>query len=338
VTGSLRHVYQLMGRDASEEMLLGLGAGVGFVYWQRKGTAPFLGGRANAGRPGEPGLETLAGQRTGVAVRPRTTASGRKAETELAAGLAAGLPAILQVDMGLLPYLSLPDDYHFGGHAVAVVGYDAPSGTVLVCDRDPELHPLSLPELAAARGSRFQPFPPRNASWTFDFAGQRDPGPHEVRDAIAEVATAMLRPPIRNMGVDGIRKAAGLIPSWPEVLDARQLQEACLNGYVMIDAAGGTRGGLFRYMYARFLEEAAGLIGDAEPAAIGARLRLAGDQWQQVAARFDRAQHRPDPAVPLSEIPPLMHRIADCEERAWRDLLAAVGPRARPRAGAAQHG
>jgi len=317
----MRHMYQLMGRDVSEEMLLGLGAGVGFVYWHQKGQPPFLGGRANTGRPGEEGLERLAGRRTGVVVTPHTTASARKGETELVADLSAGVPAMLQVDMGLLPYFDFPADYHFGGHVIAVVGYDPAARTVLVCDRDTRVHPVSLETLSAARGSPFQPFPPRNGSWRFDFTGQRVPRPGEVREAIGEAATGMTRPPISNLGVRGIRKAASLIGKWPSAMDTENLTAACFNGYITIDATGGTGGGMFRYMYARFLRDAAEITGEPRYAEIGSRLHTAGDRWQEVAALFDKAHREADPTGPLDEIPPLLRAVADIEEPAWNDLI-----------------
>jgi hypothetical protein len=326
VTGSMRHVYQLEGRDVSEELLLGLGAGVGFVYWHQKGQAPFLGGRANVGRTGEEGLEVLAGRRTGVDVTRHTTSSARKAEGQLVADLSAGVPTMLQVDMGLLPYVEFPGEYHFGGHVVAVVGYDPPTRMVLVCDRDTTLHPVSLDALAAARSSRFQPFPPRHGAWTFDFTGQRTPRPDEVRDAIGDAATAMLEPPIRNLGVPGIRKAAELIAGWPSGMATDALAEACRNGYLMIDATGGTGGGMFRYMYARFLDEAADLTGDAALGEIGARLHVAGDRWQDVATLFDKASREAMPTEPLADIPPILLTIADLEESIWHDLLQASRP------------
>jgi hypothetical protein len=327
VTGSMRHMYQLMGHDVSEELLLGLGSGVGFVYWHQKGQLPFLGGRANTGRPGEEGLERLAGRRTGVAVARHATSSARKAESELVAALSAGQPAMLQVDMGLLPYFQFPVEYHFGGHVVAVVGYDQPNRTVLVCDRDTTLHPVSLEALASARGSRFQPFPPQNCSWTFDLTLQRAPQPGEVREAIGEAAQAMLQPPISNLGVRGIRKTAEMLRRWPSTLGAELLPEACFNSHLMIDAVGGTGGGLFRYMYARFLGEAARIIGDPALPAIGDQFQLAGHRWQEVAALFLAAHRAANPASPLAEIPPLLHAIADVEEAAWTDLLAVGQPR-----------
>ena len=320
VTGSLRHVYQMLGRDVSEELLLGLGAGVGFVYWHQKGQPPFLGGRANVGRPGEEGLERLAGRRTGVGVSAQSTTSQRKAQTTMVAALTAGVPAMVQVDMGLLPYFDFPDDYHFGGHVIDVVGYDAGTATALVCDRDVDTHPVSLADLAAARGSKFQPFPPNNQSWTFDFSRQCDPSPDDVRAAIGETAAGMLRPPISNLGVRGIQKAARLVPGWPALLDPQVLRTACRNGYIMIDATGGTGGGMFRYMYARFLTEAATITGDAALEGIGAVLRRAGDRWQDVATLFDKASRDDHAAEHLAEIAAELTAIADLEHSAWSEL------------------
>jgi hypothetical protein len=74
----MRHIYEFHNYPISEEMLLGLGAGVGFVYWHMKGTPPFYGGRANVGRAREEGLEKAAGRRTGVYVESFRTSSYQK--------------------------------------------------------------------------------------------------------------------------------------------------------------------------------------------------------------------------------------------------------------------
>jgi hypothetical protein len=166
---------------------------------------------------------------------------------------------------------------------------------VLVCDRDVPLHEVSLAALAAARGSTFKPFPPRHRSWAFDFAAQRPPTPAEVDAAIEEAATGMLRPPIANLGVRGIRKAAHVVPRWPDALDAAAVRDACRDAFVMIDATGGTGGGLFRYMYARFLDEAAGVTGDGTLRDVARRLTEAGDRWQDAAAS---STGRPAAAIP----------------------------------------
>jgi Domain of unknown function (DUF4872) len=45
----------------------------------------------------------------------------------------------------------------------------------------------------------------------------------------------------------------------------------------------GTGGGIFRYMYGRFLSEAAQITGDERLVKVGDEMRLIGDQWQEVA-------------------------------------------------------
>ena len=132
VTGSMRHIYDFYNHPLSEEMLLGIGSGLSFIYWHMKGMAPIFGGRGNVGRPGEDGLEITTGRRTGVLVEKHHTSSTRKAEKNLLEMLEAGQPVMMNVDMGFLPYFDLPEDFHFGGHAIVVCGYDPETKEVLI--------------------------------------------------------------------------------------------------------------------------------------------------------------------------------------------------------------
>ena len=324
VTGSMRHIYDLRGQDVGEELILGLGAGVGFVYWHQQGAPPILGGRGNVSRPGKEGFEIVAGRRTGVAVTFQTTKSARKARADLLADLTTGTPSMLQVDMGLLPYFDFGADYHFGGHVVAIVGYDQEHDVALVCDRDEQLHPVALDVLEQARASQFQPFPPQHGHWRFDFTQQRAPQPSEVLTAITEGATAMLKPPIKSLGVAGIRKAADLIPAWPERLEPGELKAACRNGFILIDATGGTGGGLFRYMYGRFLRQAAELTGEGRLHAVAAAFQEAGDRWQEAAMLFRQAADQDDPAEALRQVAAILRSIADLEETMWTRLADVI--------------
>jgi hypothetical protein len=325
VTGSMRHIYDFHGYPISEDLLLGLGSGVGFVYWHMKGQLPFLGGRANVGRPGELGLPRTTGIRTGIAVEETFTTSAARARKALLAQLQAGTPVMIGVDMGLLPYFDFPEEYHFGGHVVVVCGWDGDE--VLVADRDAELHPVPLAAIDAARGSTFKPFPPRNVTWAWDFRHARPPGADEVRDAIREVVHGMLEPPIANLGVRGIATAGKRVRSWPKALTPEQVQRACFECFIFIDATGGTGGGIFRYMYGRFLTEAAAITGNAGLADIGADFIPVGDAWQSVAGLFRDAGATPDAAEQLPDIADAIAAIAPQEEQVWRRLAAAVGRR-----------
>ncbi len=125
VTGSMRHVYAWAGRDLSEDILLGLGEGIGFAYFRFKGQPPFLGGRAQP----KPSMEEIAGSRTGVGIRRKSSSSDAASERSLLAELEADRPVMLQVVMGFLPYFDFGGkEYHFGGHVVVACGRDATAG------------------------------------------------------------------------------------------------------------------------------------------------------------------------------------------------------------------
>jgi len=320
ITGSMRHVYVYNDHPISEEMLLGLGAGVGFIYWHQKGAPPFIGGRANA--RGE--FEPLAGERTGVKIEAHTTSSARKAERTLLETLDAGQPVMLYCDMGFLPYFDFGGkEYHFGGHAVVVCGYDAETRHALIADRD-GLYPVSMEDLEKARGSTYKPFPPKHKWYTFDFSRKRQPTADEVRAAIAEQTQGMLEPPISNFGVKGIRKAAKRALKWPDQMDENALRRTFFNTYIFIDATGGTGGGLFRYMFSRFLRKATEITGETRLDENSGEFQRIGDRWQEVAEIFKQGWEAQDPVSVLAETTAPLMELADLEETAWARLRELV--------------
>jgi hypothetical protein len=320
VTGSMRHLYAWAGQEVSEELLLGLGEGVGFAYFRFKGQSPFLGGRSQP----KPSMEEKAGSRTGVRIERKASTSDAAAERSLLAELDAGRPVMLQVDMGYLPYFDFGGhEYHFGGHVVVACGRDLESGGILIADREGALHAVPAPDLAAARNSRFRPFPPGRAWWRFDFDEARPPKGDELREAIANQSALMLAPPIANIGIKGIGKAAGECLRWPDLLDEGQLAETLFNAYIFISAKGGTGGGCFRYMFARFLAEAGRLglpVGETAQA-----FTAIGDAWEEAAELCRRAtegsgMESAAAKAALPELSRLLYGIAGLEEKAWSTL------------------
>jgi hypothetical protein len=270
------------------------------------------------------GLEKTTGRRTGVVVESYTTSSARKAERTLLEMLEAGQPVMIQCDMGFLPYFDFGDtDYHFGWHIVVVCGYDAETRQVLIADRE-GVYPVSMEDLEKARGSTYKPFPPMHKWYTFDFSQKRQPTADEVREAIAEQTKAMLEPPISNIGVKGIREAAKRALKWPDQMDEDELRFTLFNMFIFIDAMGGTGGGIFRYMFSRFLREAAEITGDARLNESADAFQRIGDRWQKVAEIFQRGWEADDPAAVLPETTALIMEIADLEEAAWGRLREIV--------------
>lgn len=321
VTGSMLHVLRHAGLEVSEDLLLGLGAGVGFFYSHRKGAVPMLLGRGNAHRTGTPGLVVDTARRLGAHATQFLTTSAKKAATTLQRELDAGRPSMVQVDMGFLPYFDFPEDYHFGGHVVVVAGET--EGDYWVADRDEVLHRVPAADLAAARGSNHEPFPPRHLAYRLHLERARAPREDDVREAIAANADAMLNGPITNVGVRGIRKAARLIPGWKRMLSPEELAEACLHNFLFIDQTGGTGGGLFRTMYGRFLHEAADLLGRDDLGACAVAATGLGAAWDDVAGVFGRVRDGESPEA-LGGLKRSLTAIAGEEEALWTTLAAAV--------------
>ena len=315
-TGSMRHVYEFNGYPISEDLLLGLGAGVGFSYWHFKGQPPFMGGRAMP----KPSMEEWAGQRTGVKIKLHTTSSARKSCQSMLDMLDSGQPLMIGCDMGFLPYFDFEgQEYHFGGHVVVVAGYDVETDCAFVVDRD-GAYEVPMVDLEKARGSTFKPFPPKNLWYSFDFSEMRPPAADEVYAAIAQQVEPMLNPPIRNIGIKGIRKAAQMAPKWPASMNADELRWALFNSYIFICPVGGTGGGMFRYMFSRFLREAAEITGDGRLNASADQFRHIGDQWETLGTWFKATSKADDPASLIGECVEPLLSIADLEEEAWQGL------------------
>jgi hypothetical protein len=321
VTGSMRHIYAFHGHDLSEDLLLGLGEGVGFAYFRFRGQPPFMGGRAMP----KPSMEEIAARRTGVRIKARKSSSDPAAEKVLVAGIESGAPVMLQVDMGFLPYFDFGgQEYHFGGHVVVACGLDRASGEVLIADREKDLHPVPMAALARARGSRYRPFPPGRKWWEFDFGAFKPPSKQDILLAIRKQASFMLSPPIANLGVKGIRKAAGEVARWDALLAPEELRGALFNIWIFASAVGGTGGGLFRRMFSRFLGEASERTGRKQLASSGAEFGSIAEAWDAVAVLARQAADERTPPLHAAYLPRLssaIAAIADSEEKAWKALV-----------------
>jgi hypothetical protein len=235
--------------DLSEPMLFGLGSGLSFVYWDSKHMDfPFLGGRV---KPFE--LTRNLAANLGLELRVQETSSPRTAWKNVVSALDAGRPVGLQLDSYHLGYFTTK--VHFGGHVVAMYGYDDARGLAHLVDTDQQGGAVStgLDALAAARAAR-GPMTARHRSFTLHVP-EDAPSPYSrIVPAITACAEAFLHPPIANLGHRGIEKAARLAPTWPERAadPARDLPQAAL-----LMEKGGTGGALFRNLYRDFLAECA---------------------------------------------------------------------------------
>ncbi|MET9591548.1 BtrH N-terminal domain-containing protein [Streptomyces sp. NPDC006516] len=305
------------GLDLSEPMLFGLGSGLSFVYWDGKNLDfPFLGGRV---RPFEL-TRNLAG-RLGLDLQVQETTSPRRAWANVTAHIDAGRPVGLQLDSAHLDYFG--SKVHFGGHVVALYGYDghrahlvdtAPHGGAVSTD---------LAGLARARAAR-GPMTARHRSFTLTAPGTMPPPESRIVPAVTACAAAFLAPPIANLGHRGIEKAGKLVPTWLRRTDdpRRDLPQAA---FLMEEA--GTGGALFRNLYRDFLAECTQLVDDEHLRTGHALYTEAATLWTQAAALIAAAGESGD-EQDLVRAGAVLRDVSRVERDAMRALVRLEDGRA----------
>ncbi|MEV0717795.1 BtrH N-terminal domain-containing protein [Asanoa sp. NPDC050611] len=304
----LRHA----GVELSEPMLFGLGAGLGFVYWDAKAMAvPFLGGRT---KPLE--IVRTVGDRLGLTLDVRETGSSGKAWQHVEEALAGGRPIGLQLDSYHLDYFTTK--VHFGGHTVAMYGYDDTHAYLLDTAQQGGAVTTTLASLARARAER-GPMTARHLSFTIAApTGPPDLG-DAIRAAVRDNAHAFLHPPIANLGHRGIAKAARLVPGW---LDRAHDPSHDLPLAATLMERGGTGGALFRAMYRDFLAESAEIVDDATIRRGHQMYAAIAPLWTEVAAHITAAGQTGE-AAHLARAGAILTDLAERERQAMETLSHA---------------
>jgi hypothetical protein len=327
-TNSLAKIFYFHGHPVSEDMLLGLGTGMGFIYWKMKMGEEdyvFIGGRGNNKE-----FFNDIGQRTGVKIKNFATSSSTKAEEVLLNKLRMKEPVMLFGDMGFLPWFEFPQEYHFGGHTFVACGYDGRE-SILCSDMDPQAtglkkgfyHKATLEQLRKARGSPFKPFPPQNTYLDFDFSGFHQPEPDDIYSSIKQTIDSQLNPPIKNIGIKGLNHTSKELLKWPEFFSDHTLRMNLFSLYIFIEI-GGTGGGCFRYMYSRFLSESARITGNNRLKGPAGKFMKSGENFSAAGQLFrdaEKAEDLPDRIKKASEH---FKTIAQIEEEALNELSEAV--------------
>lgn len=304
------------GLDLPEPMLFGIGQGLGFVYWDMKAMDfPFLGGRIKQNLI----TSNLAGN-LGLKLRSNQTSSVKKAWETVRTSIDASVPVGLQLDSYYLDYFTTK--IHFGGHFVAMYGYDDSHAYLVDTAQQGTRAKAELENLELARDAR-GPMTSRNLSYTIALADDPADLGSAVMKAITANAADFLNPPIQNLGYKGIAKAAREVKKW--LARTGNPEEDLTLAAVLMERAG-TGGALFRNFYRDFLGECVSLVDSAELEAAHRMYAEIATLWTQVSTLIHDAgttldQRRLDAASAL------LAELAE-RERTAMQTLAAIGPKA----------
>jgi hypothetical protein len=223
----------------------------------------------------------------------------------------------------------MPEEYHFGGHTFVVCGYNG-KDTVLASDMDQKAsglkkgfyYPITLEQLRKARGSKFKPFPPKNTYLEFDFSNFHKPTKKDIYSSIRQTIDVMLKPPISNIGVKGMRKTAKMLQKWPHMFSDYELRMNLFSLYIFIEI-GGTGGGCFRYMYSRFLKEAAEITKNKKLEIASQMIHESGKLFTEIGLLFKESETVKDITDRIDKACELFEKIADKEEKTYQ-LLSEI--------------
>ncbi len=268
----------------SEAMAFGLGAGLGFQYWDKPGGSPrySFNGRSSA-------LETKFFEHIG---RPAEWVQAWSPQ-KMADALADGRPILCVTDIYGLPYYQ--PQVHFPGHGVVVTEIDLDTEKVAIADiASPDLLTVHWDHLKAAMSENQPPMIVPNqwiAPEPFDATIINE---QSIMAALKTTADALLHSDSPDEGLH-------LMPRMIEDMTTKWAAEEQFGwtarfGYQAIEKRG-TGGGGFRKLFALFLEEAAEYVPSIQSSgAIEEAYRSAG-LWTEFALALKQVFIEKDPAL-----------------------------------------
>lgn len=280
ITTSLKNLFEYHKLHLSEEMMFGLSGGASFIYWHTKlMSAPFIGGRYGKI---EDIIETV--KRIGGDASFLETASSKKGYKDLKEQLKKEGAVLVFVDMPYLSYLDLPKNAHFGGHSIVIYGIDELKNAVYISDRGKKGVTATIEELGKARNSKFQPFPPKNKLLKIKYPQEINQKKLKegIKTSIKNSCNIMINPPITNFGLKGMQKWADAVLKWPKQFKDSDLFFCLFSVFIYIEV-GGTGGGFFRNMYAKFLEESADILKKYELKKVAKLFNNSAKLWSEIA-------------------------------------------------------
>jgi len=317
VISNLLHYYNI---DLSEPMIFGIGSGLFFSHM------PFLkidGIPVTSFRPLPGVIFSRISKRLGVDFeRKRYRNSPAKAMADMDKNLEKGTPTGMLVGVYHLSYFPEPYRFHFNAHNIVVYGKQ--DDTYLISDPIMENHSeLTSKELKRVRYAKGTFAPKGHMYWVKHIPEKPDLN-KAILKGIGHTCSNMLKIPVPMFGVKGIRFMAKKVRHYPDKL---QPKKAALFAGQIVRAQEeiGTGGAGFRYMYAAFLQEAAGQLQNEQLMDRSAEMTKIGDMWREFAVIVGRiVKNRNKADENYDRAAGMLLNIADNEEAFFKRLLKNI--------------
>ncbi|PSL25505.1 BtrH N-terminal domain-containing protein [Chitinophaga ginsengisoli] len=314
-SGVISNIFRHYGLQISEPMAFGIGAGIFF------GHLPFV--KVN-GVPGTtyrvvPGaIFKRVCKRLGVKMESQTFSSPEKGMEALDRVLETGRPVGLLSSVYYLPYFPPAYRFHFNAHNLVAFGKDGDNYRISdpIMETVTEIDPKSLAEARFAKG-----FPAPKGKMYYPVEVPKEVSFEQpIREGIKQACSDMLNIPLPFFGVKGMRFLAKRLKHYPEKVGDRKAV-LYLGNIIRMQEEIGTGGAGFRFMYAAFLQEAAGILKREELSEMSAELTKIGDTWRNFAFNAGRVcKSRSVNNISYAELSEMLMQCAAEEEVLFRKL------------------
>lgn len=312
VTANLLTHY---GIHLSEPMVFGIGSGYFFSHM------PFykLNGMAVTSFRVYPGLIfKRVTNRLGVKVKRYKFSDPDLAMKGLNDLLEKGTPVGMIVGVYQLPYFPKEYRFHFNAHNLTVYGRE--NGIYLVSDPVMEnVETLSLEELKMVRFAKGT-YPPKGRMYHVTHVPVQVDIKSAIIKGIRNTAKDMLTIPVPMFGIKGIRYLSKRIRKWPVKLGPKQAAHNLGQVIRMLEEIG-TGGAGFRFIYAAFLQESAGILEKPWLNDLSAEMTAVGDLWREFAVSAARCfKNRDKGLISYDDLADMLMNIAAKEEHVFVQL------------------
>jgi len=312
VTSNLLNFY---GIDLSEPMIFGIGSGLFFSYMPfiKLNYLPVISFRPLPGWIFKRVTKSLK-----IEISRKKFANPKNAMDALDENLKRGIPTGCLVGVFHLTYFPKPYRFHFNAHNIIV--FDRENGNYTISDpimENPEK--LSYHDLKRVRYAKGT-YPPigrmyyvKKTSPTYDLD-------RAIVKGIKKTCHDMLNIPLPMFGVKGIRYLAKRMRRWPARLGPKKAS-LYLGQVIRMLEEIGTGGAGFRFIYAAFLQEAAGVLGKEWLNEVSKEMTEAGDRWRQFAIMSGRIfKNRANSKETYEDAADILVDIANREEMIYKRL------------------
>jgi len=313
--GVTSNLFKLHNLDVSEPMVFGIGSGLFFTHlpFIKLNYIPVTSYRVLPGL-----IFRRVTRRLGVKMKIHRFSNPEKGMDALDRSLDMGLPVGLQTSVFYLPYLPEALRFHFNAHNLMIYGKE--NGNYLVSDPIMEqVSQISREDLKRARFAKGVGSPKGKMYYPVKVPTEVDLRTPIVK-GIRHTSKDMLNIPIAYFGLRGIRYLSKKMRKWPDKLGERKAG-LYLGQVVRMQEEIGTGGAGFRFIFAAFLQEAAGVLNQDWLLEVSKEVTQTGDRWRDFGFMAGRIfKKRQEEGENYNVLADILLDCADREEAIYKQL------------------